>query len=158
MLYVQFFLFSSLSLFCALDDAPGVHLSEWPTPETLSRMTFCLCVPICIYAFQFFSYNWFCFLFRTKYQQIIMNRTYLASHLLLSPLSILIFIGTMAGTYTAETTLILLAVLFILSQILFIFNGIKIFLRGIDSFLIIIAYLCTLEIAPLWIIWARLTT
>lgn len=156
-LLVQLFLFTCLSVFCITDSAPALHL-ENPEVETWLHLAVCLLIPIGIILLQYISYNWFCYLFNTKFQQIIMNRTYMASLIVLSPFPTLIFIGTMSGSFSEETTVILLAALFILSQILFIFNGIKIFLRGIDSFFIIIAYLCTLEIAPLWMIWARLTT
>lgn len=156
-LIVQLFLFSCLSVYCITDASPALHL-EKPDMETWMHLGLCLLIPVVIILLQFISYNWFCYLFNTKFQQIIMNRTYMASLIVLSPFATLIFIGTMSGSFSDETTVILLAALFILSQILFIFNGIKIFLRGLGSFLIIIAYLCTLEIAPLWIIWARLTT
>lgn len=156
-LIIQLFLFTCLSVYCVTDSAPALHL-ENPDMDTWIHLAQCLLAPVCLVLLQFVSYNWFCYLFNTKFQQIIMNRTYTASLIILSPFPVLIFIGTMSGSFSEETTIILLAALFILSQTLFIFNGIKIFLRGIDSFLIIIAYLCTLEIAPLWIIWARLTT
>ncbi len=157
MLLIQLFLFTSLSLFCVYDDEPAVHLSN-PEPETWLKLLYCLIAPVVFYLLQRFCYNWFCYLFRAKYKQIIMNRTYQAMIILLSPLATLIFIGNMAGAFTNETTLILLAGLFILSQILFIFNGIKIFLTDFGSFLILIVYLCTLEIAPLWVLWFKFTT
>lgn len=156
-LLVQLFLFSCLSVFCITDSSPALHL-ENPDIETWTHLAQCLLIPIGIILLQYISYNWFCYLFNVKFQQIIMNRTYIASLVVLSPFPVLIFIGTMSGSFSENTTVILLAALFILSQILFIFNGIKIFLRGIESFFIIIAYLCTLEIAPIWMIWARLTT
>ena len=156
-LVFQLFLFTCLSIYCITDSSPALHLGN-PDLETWIHLGQCLLLPVIVVLLQFISYNWFCYLFNTKFQQIIMNRTYMASLIVLSPLATLIFIGTMSGSFSHETTVILLATLFILSQILFIFNGIKIFLRGIDSFLIIIAYLCTLEFAPLWLIWARLTT
>lgn len=157
MLLIQLYLFTGLSLFCVIDNAPAVHLQA-PTAETWLLLLYCQLAPIVMFLVQYGSYNWFCYLFRSKFQQIIMNRTYMASLVLLSPLATLIFIGTMAGAFSGETTLILLAVLFILSQILFIFNGIRIFFNGFGSFLIIIVYLCTLEIAPLWVLWIRFTT
>lgn len=156
-LVIQLFLFSCLSVYCVTDSSPALHLGN-PDLETWMRLGQCLLLPVAVILLQVISYNWFCYLFNIKFQQIIMNRTYLASLIVLSPFATLIFIGTMSGSFSNETTVILLATLFILSQILFIFNGIKIFLRGFDSFLIIIAYLCTLEIAPLWMIWARITT
>ena len=157
MLFIQLFLFAGLSLFCIIDDAPAVHLQA-PEGSTWMLLAYCLGLPFVVFLVQYVAYNWFCYLFRTKFQQIIMNRTYQASLLLLSPFATLIFIGTMAGAFSSNTTLILLAVLFILSQILFIFNGIRIFFNGFGSFLIIFLYLCTLEIAPLWVIWTRFTT
>ena len=157
MLLIQLYLFTGLSLFCVIDNAPAVHLQA-PTAETWLLLLYCQLAPIVMFLVQYGSYNWFCYLFRSKFQQIIMNRTYQASLLLLSPFATLIFIGTMAGAFSSNTTLILLAVLFILSQILFIFNGIRIFFNGFGSFLIIIVYLCTLEIAPLWVLWIRFST
>lgn len=156
-LVVQLFLFTGLSLFCVLDDQPAQHLHE-PNIETWKLLAKCFLPAVIVFLVQRFSYNWFCYLFRARFQQIIMNRTYLAALIILSPLATLIFIGTMAGAFSSETTLILLATLFILSQILFIFNGIKIFLTGFGSFLILIMYLCTLEIAPLWVLWIKFST
>lgn len=156
-LIIQLFLFTCLSLFCVFDDQPAEHLHE-PDIDTWKLLANCLIAPLLIFLIQRFCYNWFCYLFRARFQQIIMNRTYLASLIVLSPLATLIFIGTMAGAFSNETTLILLATLFILSQILFIFNGIKIFLTGFGSFLILIMYLCTLEIAPLWVLWIKFSS
>ena len=156
-LIIQLFLFTCLSVYCVTDSAPALHL-ENPDMDTWIHLAQCLLAPVCLVLLQFISYNWFCYLFRTKFQQIIMNRTYQASQMGISPLGTLIFIGTMAGAFSNNTTLILLAALFILSQILFIFNGIRIFFSGFSSFLIIFVYLCTLEIAPLWVIWIRFTT
>ena len=157
LLLVQLFLFSCLSLFCVIDDTPSEHLTA-PDAGTWLKLLYCLLAPMIFYLLQRFCYNWFCYLFRAKFQQIIMNRTYQASVILISPLATLIFIGTIAGAFTDQTTLILLAALFILSQILFIFNGIKIFLNGFGSFFIIIVYLCTLEIAPLWVLWIKFSS
>jgi len=156
-LIIQLFLFTSLSIFCVTDDAPALHLGN-PDTESWLRLAHCLLGPVVVIAAQYIIYNWFCYLFHIKFQQIIMNRTYQASLVILSPFATLIFIGAMSGSFSADTTVILLATLFILSQVLFIFNGFRIFLTGYNSFLIIIAYLCTLEIAPLWIIWSRITT
>lgn len=156
-LYIQLYLFTGLSLFCALDSSPAEHLLA-PDAETLTRLACYLLIPIAYFIFQTLCFNWFCYLFRTKFQLIIMNRTYHASLLLLSPLATVIFTCSLVGALSGETTLILLAALFILSQILFIFNGIKIFMRGFGSFLLLIVYLCTLEIAPLWVLWIRFTT
>lgn len=157
LLFAQLFIFTCLNLFCIFDEAPAVHLSA-PDLATWQLLAYCLLVPLFMLTLQYFGYNWFCYLFRTKSQQIIMNRTYLAALLLLSPLATLIFIGTMISSFSIHTTLILLAALFILSQILFIFSGFRIFLRGFGSFFIIIVYLCTLEIAPLWVIWIKFST
>lgn len=156
-LLVQLFLFTSLSFFCAIDDAPAVHLSD-PDLDTWLRLGGCIIAPVVLYCAQHIGYNWFCYLFRAKYQQIIMNRTYQAALILLSPIATLIFIGTMAGSFSNDTTLILLAVLFILSQIVFIFSGFKIFCVNFYALCFIIVYLCTLEIAPIAIICAKLST
>ncbi len=156
-LVAQLFIFTSLCLFCLYDDAPALHLAS-PTIDTWILLGFCLAAPVLLFALQLLCYNWFCYLFRAKFQQIIMNRIFLATLILLSPFTIIIFIGTMAGSFSDETTGILLGGLFILSQILFIFNGFRIFLKSFESLLIIIVYLCTLEIAPLWVIWAKFST
>lgn len=156
-LFAQLYIFTALSLFCILDDSPAAHLAA-PGLPTWQLLAICLCSPLLMLAIQYFCYNWFCYLFRTKSQQIIMNRTYSAALLLLSPFATLIFIGTMVSSFSMQTTLILLATLFILSQILFIISGFRIFSKGFGSFFIIIVYLCTLEIAPLWVIWIKFST
>jgi hypothetical protein len=87
-----------------------------------------------------------------------MNRSYQAAFIVLAPLAMLLFIGLIAGWIPSQIALVLLFAVFILSQFSFIFSGIKIFYDGFSSLLLIILYLCTLEIAPLWVIWVKFSS
>lgn len=157
MLMAQLFIFVGLTLFCILDPTPAEHLQSfrhaaWPL------LMACIGLPLAWYLAQLALYNWFCYLFSKNEEQTIMNRSYHASWMLLAPAALIIYILQISGLTSNLTTLILLAALFILSQIAFIFNGFKIFYSGFGSLFLIIVYLCTLEIAPIAIICAKLST
>ncbi len=157
LLIVQMFLFCGLTVFCLLDDAPAEHLLSGQ-PMTWANLALCIAVPFAWFVLQGVLFNWFCYLFDLKDKRTIMNRSYLAAFVIPAPLSMLLFIGLASGWITAQIALVLLVVLFILSQFAFIFSGIKIFYDGFGSLCLIIAYLCTLEIAPLVVIWAKFST
>ena len=153
-LFCQFFIFFALCLLDIIDPLMAEHFSA-PDTQTLWLALGCLAVPLGWFLLQRFLFNWFCYLAGIRDRQIIMNRCYLAMHIVLAPLSTVIFMCVLAGSYPPQTILFLLAVLFILSQIVFIFNGFKIFCVNFYSFCLIIVYLCTLEIAPLLVIYAK---
>ncbi len=157
LMLVQMFLFFGLTLFCLTDSAPAEHLFAISL-TTLSQI--CLCVSFLLgwYLLQGVLFNWFCYLLGIKEKRTIMNRSYQAAFIVLAPLSMLLFIGLIAGWIPSQIALVLLFAVFILSQFSFIFSGIKIFYNGFGSLCLIIAYLCTLEIAPLLVIWAKFTS
>lgn len=157
LLLMQLFTFVGLSLFCLFDSSPAQHLHSL-ADVTWSMLGACMAIFLSWYLVQKGVFNWFCYLFKLKDKKTIMNRTYQAAFMLLAPFSMVIFILLMAGLISHETTIFLLAALFIFSQIAFILNGFKIFYEGIGSILLIFAYLCTLEIAPIVVIWAKITT
>ena len=100
-------------------------------------------------------FNWFCYLYGMREKRTIMNRSYQATFIVLAPFAMLLFIGLLAGWISSQSALVLLIALFILSQFSYIFSGIKIFYDGFGSLFFIIVYLCTLEIAPLLVFWAK---
>lgn len=157
LLLVQVFLFFGLTLFCVIDPMYAEHLMH-PDVHSAHLLGYCIAALLGWYLLQTIVVNWFCYLFGIKDKRSIMNRSHIATFAVLAPLSMLMFLLLMGDIITTNTGVILLASLFILSQISFIFNGIKIFYEGLGSFLLIFVYLCTLEIAPLLVIWAKITT
>lgn len=157
LLLVQVFVFFGLTLYCVIDPMYAEHLMQ-PTLQTGRVLGYCIAALLVWYLGQTAVVNWFCYLFGIKDKRSIMNRSHVATFAVLAPLSMLMFLLLMGDIISTETGVILLASLFILSQISFISNGIKIFYEGLGSLLLIIVYLCTLEIAPLLVIWAKITT
>jgi len=157
LLMVQLFLFFGLSLYCIYDDSPALHLSQL-RHTTWQLLLVCLSALLAWYLFQRFCYNWFCYLFNLREKQTIMNRTYQAGWMIIAVPSMFVFILLMSSSISGTTALFLLATLFILSQLSFIYSGIKIFFDSFGSLLLIFVYLCTLEIAPILVILAKLTT
>ena len=154
---LQMFLFFGLTLFCLTDNAPAEHLFAITSP-TLVQIGLCISLLPIWYVLQGVLFNWFCYLLGIEEKRTIMNRSYQAAFIVLAPLAMLLFIGLIAGWIPSQIALVLLFAVFILSQFSFIFSGIKIFYDGFSSLLLIILYLCTLEIAPLWVIWVKFTS
>lgn len=154
-LIIQLFLSFGLALFCITDAAPSTHLLH-PDATVMTTLVHCIAALLGWYLFQLGLINWTCYLFGVREKRTIMNRSYQASFAVIAPLATLCLVGLIAGLISSETTLNLLAALFILSQIGFIFNGFKIFYDGIGSVCLIFAYLCALEIAPLLVIWGKI--
>lgn len=157
LLLVQIFVFAGLTLFCVVDPLHAEHLAR-PDSSTTRLLACCMAALLGWYLWQTMVVNWFCYLFGIRERRTIMNRSHTAIFAVLAPVSMLVFLLLMSDAITIESGVILLASLFILSQIGFIFSGIKIFYQGLGSLLLIIVYLCTLEIAPLWVIWTKITT
>ena len=157
LLLLQMFLFFGLTLFCLTDNTPAEHLSA-ASFETLGKVGLCMSILLGWYVLQGALFNWFCYLLGIKEKRTIMNRSYQAAFIVLAPLSMLLFIGLIAGWIPSQIALVLLFGVFILSQFSFIFSGIKIFYNGFGSLFLIIVYLCTLEIAPLVVIWAKFSS
>lgn len=157
LLLIQVFLFFGLTLFCIFEPSPALQLKS-PGLETWGHLGLYCSGLLGWFIIQSCLFNWFCYLLDFKERCTIMNRSFRAIFAVLAPLVTLVFASLIAGSISTETALILLAVLFILSQISFIFNGFRIFYDGFGSIITIIVYLCTLEIAPLWIILTKITT
>ena len=157
LLLLQVFLFFGLAIFCLYDDAPAAHLHSLGSIAWI-QLGLSMSALLGWYVLQSALFNWFCYLFGLREKRTIMNRTYRASYAVLAPLAMLSFIFLISGTITSEMMHILLAALFIFSQLSFVFNGFRIFYNGFYSILLLIVYLCTLEIAPLLVIWTKITT
>lgn len=156
-LILQLFLSFGLTLFGAIDPEAGAHFTHMDASSGL-QLTLCMSVFLGWYLLQMGFFNWGCYLFGLEDKCTIMSRTYQASFIVLAPLSTICLVALIAGLISSQTTLNLLAALFILSQITFIFSGFKIFYDGFGSICLIIVYLCALEIAPLAILWARFSS
>ena len=154
-LQAQFLIFLGLSVLSIADPQMARHFAS-PDVSSLPLLAFCLALPLVWYVLQGLLVRWFCYLLCLNDQQIIMHRIERAIQAVLAPCSTLIFIGVLAGSFSEQTTSFLLAALFILSQIAFIFFGFKIFCTNFYSFCLIIVYLCTLEIAPLLVIYTNI--
>ncbi len=147
------FLFG-LMLFCALkSDAPA--LLSRPTVDTLLEVGFCMLPPLGWFLIQWFFINWTGYLFGLGDSIVIFNRIYLAVEVLAVPFLLLLFAVLILVPIPSKIVLILLTTLFILTQIVCIFFGIKIFLKDYTSALLIFLYLCTLEIAPLLVLYTK---
>lgn len=154
LLLCQYFLFFGLCMFHIVDPQMAEHLTS-PSEDLLYTLLLCFSIPLGWFLLQHFLFHWFCYLFSIHGKQIILNRCYLAIHIVVAPLITIIFMSVLAGAHEPQMTFILLATLFILTQIVFIFYGFKIFCTNFYTFCLIIVYLCTLEIAPLLVFFAR---
>lgn len=154
---LQCFLFFGLTAFCLIAPDAYAALSHPTLQDTLPVLLPVMLSLSAWYLLQRWLIGWLCYLFRLSQKNTILNRTYDAAFVLLAPLVTICYVALTAGLISSDWAFKLLAALFISSQISFIFNGIKIFYDGFYSLLLIIVYLCTLEIAPILMIWARLT-
>lgn len=157
LLMLQVFFYFGLSLYCLLDSSPAAHLLDGE-PSTWLHLLGYTSALIVWYLLQAGLFNWFCYLFGLKEKCHVMNHTFNASFAIFAPFATLAFIGLIAGYVDIGGMMFLLATLFILSQIVFILSGFRIFYDGLGSVCLLFAYLCTLEIAPLWVLWAKITT
>ena len=159
LLLVQMFLFAGLTIFCLFDEAPAAHLRQLVSqPRVLDHLALAIAIPLMWFLLQWLLFNWFCYLYGMREKRTIMNRSYQAAFIVLAPFAMLLFIGLVAGWISTQMALVLLIALFIFSQFSYILSGIKIFYDGFGSLCFIIVYLCTLEIAPLLVIWAKFTS
>lgn len=112
--------------------------------------------PVFWFFFQWLVLRITAYLFDVKEEIFILERIFYAVHLLLGPLMLLLCLLLLVGDLSQSNALILFISLFIISQIIFIFSGIKIFFNGIGSLCFIILYLCTLEMAPLYVLYQKI--
>lgn len=156
-LILQAFFSFGLALFSITDSAAGTHLLH-PDGVSLTHLGLCASALMGWFMLQWALVSWVSYLFGLKEKSTIMTRSYQASFVVLAPFATICLVALISGLTSAEMTLNLLAALFILSQITFIFNGFKIFYEGFGSLCLIFVYLCALEFAPLYIIWAKIVT
>jgi len=156
LLLLQFFLFFGLHLFLLIAGNPTEQLAH-PTPEVWHTLLKCVSLPFGWYVVQQVLYIWWSTVFSSTGKSAIMNRVYQAIHMLSSPLVMVIFLIEMIGLIEVETATILLSLTFIIIQITFVFSGIKIFVVNWSTMCFLFLYLCTLEIAPLVMIYQLLT-
>lgn len=156
LLLLQFFLFFGLHIFLMFSTDSAEQL-EHPSFEEWHVLLKCFCAPLAWFLLQQLFFNWWGALFASRGRISIMNQVYMSIHIVVSPMTMISFLLEMIGIIDVETATFLLSLTFILMQILFIFSGIKIFWGGWSTLLFIFLYLCTLEIAPLVMIYQLLT-
>lgn len=115
-----------------------------------------LLAPVIWFFFQWLVLRITAYLFGVREEIFILERVFYAVHLLLGPLMLLLCLWLLVGDLSQSIAIFLFVLLFILSQIIFIFSGIKIFFNGIGSLCFIILYLCTLEMAPLYVLYQKI--
>ncbi|MDO4496732.1 MAG: DUF4271 domain-containing protein [Bacteroidales bacterium] len=156
LMMLQLFIFAGLHVFLLLSTNPAEQL-QYPTEESWWLLGVCLLIPVGWVFVQQLLFNWWGYLFSSHEGIQILNRVYQAVHILFSPLTLLCFLFEMIGLIEVETSTVLLSLTFIMIQILFIFSGIKIFWGGLSTLFFLFLYLCTLEIAPMVMIFQLLT-
>lgn len=158
LLFLQYPLFFGLCLFTIVFPEPGEILKRLlrPSSDVYLPLAACIAVPLLWYLLQRFFHVWICYIFGGDTRIIILERVYKASHLLAGPIVLLIFTSIVTWQISTFISAILLIGTFIITQVIFIFCGIKIFFNGFGSLCLIFVYLCTLEIAPLVVIFTKL--
>lgn len=158
LLIIQYYLFFGLCLYTVYvpDCAHSLIGLYSLDKEVLTTLAICIAIPYLWYALQYFLFHWVCFIFGGDSRIVILERIYRSIHILAGPLVMLLFGVVVVAEILPIWTAILLTAIFIITQIIFIISGIKIFSTGISSFCLVFVYLCTLEIAPLVVIYHKL--
>lgn len=156
LMLLQLFVSEGLGFFCALRSDAALALSDLQ-PDAALMLALCVAAPAVWFVVQWGLFRWSAFLMGETERLIIFNRAYLAIHLLAAPLALLLLLISVLVPVGPTTAAVLFNGLFILQLIAFVFCGIKIFCDGILSLCFIFLYLCTLEIAPLAVLIAKLT-
>lgn len=158
LLMIQYYLFFGLCLYTIYvpDFAQSLFGLYTLDEEVLTALAICISIPLIWFFLQYLLFHWICFIFGGDTRIVILERIYKAIHILAGPLAMLLFAVVVIAEIPAIWTAFLLTAIFIITQIIFIFSGIKIFSTGIGSFCLVFVYLCTLEIAPLIVIYLKL--
>jgi hypothetical protein len=152
LLMLQTFLFSGLCLYFAV--APEANLSV----ETVDWRMFALAMalPLLLYLYQWFCFRWTAYLAHEDERVLLLDRAYQAVHLLIGPFALVLFVVQVTGHLSNTMEITLIVGLYGLGVIWFIISAFKIFFRGIDTICFIFFYLCTLEIAPLYLMYQKM--
>jgi hypothetical protein len=152
LLMLQTFLFSGLCLYFAV--VPESNLSaesvDWPT------FALTMALPLLLYLYQWFCFRWTAYLAHDEERVLLLDRAYQALYLLIGPFALVLFVVQVTGHLSNTMEITLIAGLYGLALIWFIISAFKIFFRGIDTICFIIFYLCTLEIAPLYLMYQKM--
>ncbi len=154
LLMMQTFLFGGLCLYFAM--VPGSLLAPLTEEGLREGRWVSLILPLAIYLLQWFLLRWTGYLAHVEEQMALLERAFHSIYLMLGPLFLMLFIVQVTCHLSNEMEITLITALFGIAQILFVINGFKIFFRGIGSLCFIIFYLCTLEIAPLYLMYQKL--
>jgi hypothetical protein len=154
LLMLQTFLFSGLCLYFAI--IPGASLSPLTDTAEWRAFAVCMSLPLLLYLYQWFCFRWTAYLAHEEDRIMLLDRAYQAVYLFIGPFALVLFVVQVTGHLSDTMEIILIATLFGLSLIWFIISAFKIFFRGIGTICFIIGYLCTLEIAPLYLIYQKL--
>lgn len=151
LLMLQSFLFGGMCLLTVTEIDPLLGLFSQP-----SAWISCMLFSFGWFLLQLLMLRWTNYLFRLGENISILTRILSAIYLLSGPLFLLLYLLYATGCIDVLMMQFLTITLFICTQIIFIFNGIKIFLTGFGSLCFIILYLCTLEMAPLYVLYQKL--
>lgn len=154
LLMIQTFLFSGLCLYFAV--TPGASLSPMAEGVDWSRFALSMALPVVIYFYQWFCFRWAAYLAHDEERVMLLDRAYQATYLLIGPVVLVLFVVQVTGHLSDTTEMSLIAGVFGLALIGFIISAFKIFFRGIGTICFIIFYLCTLEIAPLYLMYQKM--
>jgi hypothetical protein len=154
LLMLQTFLFSGLCLyFAVMPDAtlrPETEATDWST------FGLCMALPLALYLYQWFCFRWTAYLAHDEERVLLLDRAYQAVYLLIGPFALVLFVVQVTGHLSDTMEMTLIAGLFGLALIWFVISAFKIFFRGIGTICFIIFYLCTLEIAPLYLLYQKM--
>ena len=151
LLMLQSFLLGGICLLTIAEIDPLLGIFTHPT-----AWISCLLFPIGWFLFQLLMLHWTNYLFRLGENIHILIRVLCAIYLLCGPLFLILYLLFSTGCISVSGMLFLTITFFICTQIIFIFNGIKIFLTGFGRLCFIILYLCTLEMAPLYVLYQKM--
>lgn len=158
LLFFQYFLFFGLCLFCAVSSNPtDAFWCRNISPITLFlQLLGCIAIPLGWFALHHFFSHWLCFIFGGNSKLVILDRIHKADYLIAGPAVLMCFFAVAVMEISSLMTAILLSAIFIITQIVFIFSLFKIFFSGFGSLCLFLLYLCTLEIAPLAVLFVKL--
>ena len=159
LLFFQYYIFFGLCLYLAIDPNPAVALKGLYDIHSNIYLVLALCIsaPFIWFLIHLFLFHWFGYIFGGNHKMAIIDRIYFAYHIIASPMLLAMFIFFVVADIPSIIVAILLCAFFIIIQILLIYSVFAIFSNNKSSFYIILLYLCALEIAPLAIIYAKMS-
>ena len=157
LLFLQYNLFFGLSLFLVIDQNPAITINEILelNTDSIIKLLLCISAPLIWFLVHLFLFHWFSYISGGSYKMKIIDRIYLAYHILASPIILILFSLSIIMSFPTHIIAILLCAYFIILQFLLIYSIFIIFSHNKGSIYVILLYLCALEIAPFAVIYAK---